>query len=130
MSEDYEPEKMPPNAMPGMADIVSKSELKETLEELNDDTIEPDTRMTRLDMRTRLAWPELNSLVAFDTLVALRFLPVNCLAFTRQKKRLNISLDGLGRTEMVQSITGRMEQQAGRDVRKFFGGGNKQVGQN
>ena len=74
---------------------------------------------------------EINSVLAIDTLVGLKILPSSCLAFTRQKKRLNVSLDGKGRGEMVALVAGKKEQDAKVGgsgmmdrVKGFFGGGN------
>lgn len=91
-------------------DVVQPTELGQALSELNDDKIDSTTRMNSLDMRSRLAQAEINSILAIDTLVALKVLPSSCLAFTRQKKRLNVSQDGLGRREMVESIVGKRDQ--------------------
>ena len=122
------------NPNQGMQDIVQPAELSEAMKELNDDTIDATTRMSKIDMRTRLHPFEINSILRVDTLVALKVLPTECLSLTRQKKRLNVSLHGLGRKENVDMAVGKREQDAktagiGGIVEKtksFFGGGNKQ----
>jgi hypothetical protein len=65
--------------------------------------------MTSIDMRTRLHPMEMNSVLAMDTLVALGICPTVCLSYTRQKKRLNVSLNGLGRQEYVDIVAGKRE---------------------
>lgn len=94
----------------GIQDIVTPSELGEVMKEINDDTVDPSTRMTSIDMKTRLHPVELSPILAVDTLVALRFLPINILHFTRQKKRLMVSSFGEGRKEMVNISVGKREQ--------------------
>ena len=93
----------------GNSDIIQPTELGEAMKVLDDDTIEPGSRMSKIDMNTRLHPFEINSILAMDTLVALRVLPVSCLAFTRQKKRLNVSLNGKGREEKVSLASGKKE---------------------
>lgn len=102
------------------SDIIQPTELGETLRELNSDVIDGTTRMSSLDMKTRLHYMELNSILGMDTLVALKVLPTSCLAFTRQKKRLNVSLMGKGRQEMVQSIVGKREDDRDKGEKSFM----------
>jgi hypothetical protein len=42
-------------------------------------------------------------------LVALGFLQTKCLAFTRQKKRLAVSLNARGREDIVRIVQGKRE---------------------
>ena len=98
----------------GIQEISQPTELGESLRELNQDELETDTRMSGIDMRSRLHFVEVPSILAVDTLVGFKFLPTSCLAFTRQKKRLAVSLGGKGREEIVD-IVGRKRED---DVRK------------
>jgi len=102
----------------GTTNIVQPTELGESLKHLNDDSIEGETRMSGIDMRSRLHPVEVSSILALDALVSLRVLPTRCLAFTRQKKRLSVSIGGKGRQEMVEVVAGKREQDA-----KMAGGG-------
>lgn len=88
----------------GVTNITQASELGETIRELNRDEIEEHTGMSGIDMKSRLHYVEIGSILAMDALVALRVLPPRCLAFTRQKKRLSVSLNGAGRGEMVDLV--------------------------
>lgn len=90
--------------------IIQPTELGESLKELNSDHIEPNTRMSGIDMRSRLHYIEANSILALDALVALGILPTRTLAFSRQKKRLSVSVSGKGREEIVQIVAGKREQ--------------------
>lgn len=96
----------------GIQEVVNKSELEGSLEQLNNDLIESDTRMSGIDMRARLHPMEIASVLALDALVQLKVLPSNTLGFSRQKKRLSVSLDGKGRQEIVDIVGGKREQDA------------------
>jgi len=94
----------------GEQDITEDTELGAALRELNNDNTESGHRMSGIDMRTRLHYTELASVLAIDTLVAFKFLPMSCLVFTRQKKRLAVSLAGKGREEIVSIVHGKQGQ--------------------
>ena len=96
----------------GLTNINQSSELGDSLKELNKDSIEGDTRMSGIDMRARLHPLEISSILALDALVSLRIMPTSCLAFTRQKKRLSVSLEGKGREEIVNIVAGKRELDA------------------
>ena len=102
----------------GIQPVVQPTELGETLKELNLDTLDTTIRMSGIDMRARLHHIEVSSILALDALVSLGVLPTKCLAFTRQKKRLSVSLDGKGREEIVNIVAGKREQ----DAKAGFGG--------
>lgn len=117
----------------GITPIHQPTELGDSLKELNLDSIEPVSRMSGIDMRSRLHHAEVSSVLALDSLVSLGVLPTKCLAFTRQKKRLAVSLEGKGREDIVNIVAGKREDEAKRGVSgfgerigNFFGGGNKQ----
>ena len=98
------------NSDNGITDIKETTELGEALKELNDDNIQPNTRMSGIDMRSRLHFMEVSSILAVDSLVSFKLLPINCLSFTRQKKRLAVSLAGKGRDDIVGIVRGEREK--------------------
>ncbi len=98
----------------GIQNVLQPTELGDTLKELNKDDLEDNTRMSGIDMRARLHPVEMSNLLALDSLVALQVMPTKCLAFSRQKKRLSVSHNGLGRREIVDIVQGKQE----RDIRK------------
>lgn len=98
--------------MTGERDVVEPTELGEALKHLNLDDIQPGTRMSGIDMRANLHPIELSAVLAVDTLVSLRFLPIDTLILTRQKKRLSVSLQGKGRNDIVAVVAGKREQEA------------------
>lgn len=91
--------------------MQEKSDLAETLKQLNNDEVESGTRFTSIDTRTRLYPLEIAPIIAIDSLVALGFLPVEALAITRSKKRLAVSRNGEGRKEWVTVASGRLERE-------------------
>lgn len=116
----------------GTANVIEPTELGESLKQLNLDDIQPGTRMSGIDMRANLHPIELSAILSVDTLVSMRFLPVDSLILTRQKKRLSVSLHGKGRNDIVAVVAGKREQEAngansfmGRVANVFNGGGQK-----
>lgn len=117
----------------GTQNIMHPTEIGESLKELNLDNLDPSTRMSGIDMRSRLVYFEVQSVLALDSLVALGVLPTKCLAFSRQKKRLSVSVDGKGREEIVSLVAGKRELEAktsfmggmGDRFKNFFGMGQK-----
>jgi len=97
---------------PGIQTIVQPTELGDTLKELNKDDLEEVSRMSGIDMRARLKEFEVSSVLALDALVSLGVLPTECLAFTRQKKRLSVSIEGKGRQEIVELVAGKRDLDA------------------
>lgn len=96
----------------GIQPVIQPTELGDTLKELNQDHLEPNTRMSGIDLRTRLHHAEISSILALDALVSLGILPTKCLAFTRQKKRLAVSIEGKGRDDIVNIVAGKRDQDA------------------
>ncbi len=93
----------------GVSHVVNTSELGDTLKELNSDEMDAQGRVSGIDLRSNLHPFEVNSVLALDTLVALGFLQTKCLAFTRQKKRLAVSLNARGREDIVRIVQGKRE---------------------
>lgn len=96
----------------GVQPIVNPTEISESLKELNQDNLESGTRMSGIDMRARLMGFEIAGVLALDSLVSLGVLPTKCLAFSRQKKRLSVSIQGEGRKEIVSLVAGKRELEA------------------
>jgi len=94
------------------------SELQGSLQELNNDSVNPLSRNSGIDLRTRLFNTEIASITVLDTLVAFNFLPMSIVPFTLQKKRLAVSLKGKGRDEIVEIVGGKRES----DIQKSSGG--------
>jgi len=101
----------------GILKQPDSTEIGQALERLNEDKIDPETRMSGIDMRARLHPIESSAVLALDSLVGLSVYPQSVLTFTRQKKRLSVSDKGKGREEIVQIVGGKRES----DERK--GGG-------
>jgi len=93
--------------------INQETELTGVMKVLNEDVLEKETHLPSIDMKTRLQPIELSSMVIHDTVIALNCLPQDCLITTRTKKRLAVSLNGLGREEMVKIVQGEREKRTG-----------------
>lgn len=117
----------------GVTNISQPTELGESLKELNADSINAITRMSAIDMRSRLHPIEISSVLAVDALVGFGVLPQKCLILSTQKKRLNVSEEGKGRQEMVELVAGKTDRDVkmgnmgrmGEGIKNFFGMGNK-----
>jgi len=96
------------------------SELQGSLQELNNDKVNPISRNSGIDLRTRLYNSEIASITVLDTLVAFNFLPMSIVPFTLQKKRLAVSLKGKGRDEIVELVAGKRENDVQAKT-SFFG---------
>lgn len=98
------------NTQQGTTEIKEPSELGDVLKNLNDDSVEPNTSMSGIDLRSRLSGFEIPPLMCVDIMVAMKFLPKECLGITRQKKRLSVSLKGEGRNDIIKIVNGKQEQ--------------------
>lgn len=97
------------------------TELQGSLQELNYDKIDEQTRNSGIDLRTRLFNTEIASITVLDTLVAFNFLPMSIVPFTLQKKRLAVSLKGKGRDEIVDIVRGKRENDLEKSGKGMFG---------
>ena len=93
--------------------LSQESDMKSVMKELNQDILEDQTALPSIDMKTRLHPTEISSMVIHDTIVALDCLPNVCTLTTRVKKRLQVSLMGKGREEIVRIVQGEREKQNG-----------------
>ena len=94
----------------GQTQINETTELGDSLKQLNNDDIEKGFRMSGIDMRTRLQSSEIPPLLAIDYLVGCKVLPIGVLSLTRQKKRIAVSIQGLGRREIVDIVAGKQDR--------------------
>jgi hypothetical protein len=108
--------------------LSEPSELRGAITSLMEDVLDPETNMSSMDMRSRLTNHEIGAILAIDTLVALDALPKQALLFTRQKKRLSVSLGGEGRKEIVQLSQAQQDKDGSRtlgaSLMGMFRGGN------
>lgn len=117
----------------GIQPVIQPTELGETIKEINNDS-EDATRMSQIDMKTRLTEVERNACMLIDWSVAAKRTPRSLLLLTRQMKRLNVSLSGKGRGEIVELVVGKREHDEkkgnmgiGDRIKSFMGiGGGKE----
>jgi hypothetical protein len=118
-----------PNFVGGETEIITPNNDSELIKELNRDELEGEMGMSSIDMKANLYPIEHTAIMAFNSLVSFRFLPKNCLPFTRVKLRLSRSLilprniEGVGGRQSVEMITGKKELDAKSGFNLF---GNKQ----
>ena len=101
----------------GISNIVQPTETGEALKIMNEDIVDKESRMSSIDMKTRLNSVEIPPLVVIDTLVSMRFLELDSLNISRMVKRLKVSLDGKGRSELRDISVGVKE---GTEMKKGF----------
>lgn len=101
---DYDQDRKPDKVYSSgqINEIRQVTELSESIKELNSDIVDEDSQMSSIDVKSRLSLVESGPILAYDTLIALRFLPKEALFLTRQRKRLSVSEDGLGRKETIE----------------------------
>lgn len=92
----------------GIATIKQDSDIKQIIQEMNRDDIN-EINMSSIDMNTRVSSVESGAMTSWDSLIQMCFMPVKSMAITRQKKRINVSLNGQGRQEAVQISQGQRE---------------------
>jgi hypothetical protein len=97
----------------GISHTIKKGDIEASLHELNKDEVDGTTKMTTLDMRTRLHTIQIQGMAKWDSVIAFAFLPVRALFVTRTMKRLMVSLEGKGREEMVNITRQNIEQGQG-----------------
>lgn len=98
-----------------------RSELGEVMDNLDQDTLDPTTKMSTIDFNTRLSETEISAVMIIDELTRLGIFPGEA-GLTRQKKRLAVSLQGKGREEKVRIVQGERENRTGTGVMSRLGG--------
>lgn len=93
-------------------DFSEQTEMGEVMKNLDADNLDANTKMSSVDFNTRLDSLEINSILVIDEFMRLGIFPMEA-GITRQKKRLAISLKGLGRQEKVRIIAGDREMKSG-----------------
>lgn len=112
----------------GITQVKESTELGDSLKELNCDDVDSD-RSSGIDLRANLHPVEIPFILGVDSLVRLQVLPVSCLGFTRQKKRISVSINALGRENIVTMVGGKRDHDANigsgnfkEKIGNFFGG--------
>lgn len=115
----------------GQSIVHESSDLADSLKELNNDKFDTKTKMSGIDLRTRLHRSEITQIMAIDVLVSFGLLPNDCIKLTMQKKRLAVSLEGKGRSEIVNIVGSDREHKEkiaaggiGGKIKSFFGVNN------
>lgn len=105
-------EEISPQLDRGIQPIVQKTELGESIQEINKDDMDPNDRMSSIDLRSNLPeWTALN-IQRFDSAVSFGLLPTSSSSITRVVKRQWVSVNGRGRDDVVNIVAGKREQEA------------------
>jgi hypothetical protein len=91
---------------------AEESDISQAIRMLNDDSINPTTKMSAIDMKSILHPIEISSIVGVDTMVLLKVFPTEMLQLTLQAKRLSSSKHGKGREQIVRMTTRQNDEQA------------------
>jgi hypothetical protein len=92
---------------------IEETDIAQAIRNLNDDSLNPDTKMSAIDMRSNLHPIEISSIVGVDTLVLLKAFPIELLQMTLLVKRLSSSKHGKGREQIVRMTTRQQEEGMG-----------------
>ena len=98
----------------GIVPYSHKTELSEAMKRLDDDSVDHETGMTEFDKNANLNYLEKTMILVVDTLIGYHFLPLPTLRFTRQNKRLSVSVDALGRRQKVDMVVGQRDHETKR----------------
>lgn len=90
----------------GITNLAQKSELAESLENLDSDKVDPQSKMTDIDLNSNLVQGEKTGYGVIDFLVSAEALPVEVQYLTRRMKRLAVSVGGQGREQKVRMVAG------------------------
>ena len=106
-------------------EMSEKSEMGQVMENLDSDVEDKNSRMSAVDFNSRLNNDEISCVMIIDELGRLGLFKdeqkQNFVTIARQKKRLNVSRDGLGRTEKVRMIVGDRDMKSGNSFASKMG---------
>ena len=97
----------------GVISIKDTTELGEALEHQNKD-VENENRLSSVDFISRINSFQLGALVAVDTIASMHVISKDSRLVIKNLMRKAVSIDGKGRDEFVQVVTGKKEN----DIRK------------
>lgn len=100
------------NFLPETTNLIQPNELSETIKELNSDELDKGTRLSGIDMKTRLYNYEIPPILVLNALISFKLLPVQSSSLIRSKERLVVSRNGLGREEIVKIVRGIKEDES------------------
>lgn len=104
----------------GIHQVTETTETGDAMRELNKDEFDKKTRMSGIDLRSRLHHTEISGIVAVDSMVALKTLPQSTSVITLSKKRNAVSDGGEGRKEIVAISQGLAQRETDKGGGSFF----------
>jgi len=107
--------------------VKESTELGDAIKEQNKDIISD--RLSSMDFGSRIDKLEMPPMIALDSLIGMGVIPVECGKLNRVKMRKSVSIQGQGRREFVDLVTGKKEQDMkvgfGQKLSNFVGIGQK-----
>lgn len=113
LKKEYEP------LDPAIQQVTEKSDIAETIKELNSDIVDKD-KFSGIDMKANLHPVEISAILCVDTLISMEFLPLDTAFLTRKKQRLSASKMGEGRNQIVSIAQGMRDQNSSRSFGERF----------
>lgn len=95
----------------GVTPMTHKGELAEAMDSLNDDRVDPKTNMSNIDFHANTMKLQATSCSVIEHIISVPFLPIENIQFTRQIKRNTVSINGLGRKQKTEMVTGERNHQ-------------------
>ena len=92
--------------------IQQSGDIAQSLKILDDDSLDPSTNMSTIDLNAHLNQIEKNGFTVLDYLVSQGVLPIEVLQLSRQGKRLSVSVEGRGREQKVRMATGQLDRES------------------
>lgn len=110
----------------GVTPVKESTELGDALSKFSEDVVDKE-RFSSIDFMARIDPFTMPSLVGFSSLIGLKVVPVESGTIIRNMLRKSVSLQGKGRAEFVDVVTGKKEQDirmnAGQMGKNFVGAG-------
>lgn len=120
-------EKVQQNFNKNIVNVKESTELGDAIKEQNKDTVSE--RLSSMDFGSRIDKMEMSPMVALDSLIGMGVIPIECGKLNRVKMRKSVSINGEGRKEFVDLVTGKKEQDMkvgfGQKLSNFVGMGDK-----
>ena len=104
--EPIKPQNLNPYQDGSETHIVQPTELGEAIKEINKDVTEVGGKMSSIDTKARITNIEKMAYHAFGSLISLNFFSKSALFIIRSGLRYSVSIDGKGRTEIVDIVRG------------------------
>jgi len=101
-------------------DIHKATEIGDSMREINSDKLSKTGKMSDIDFKSRLNFVALPSIVALDSLHYMQCYPATINNITKTYKRNVVSLNGMGRKELVDIATAGVQRSSDSNTGSSF----------